>query len=660
MVTEETSASSEAVEAVPEQETQAESVPETFCETEPASQTFPTEIAQEAADTVTVSGTCGENLTWYYDADSGILSISGNGDMEDYVYNGPDTEYPWADYRDNILLVEIAAGVTSVGSSAFAGFNSMTGASIPETVTDIGSDAFEGCVSLQSVLIPGSVAEIGSTAFCMCTSLRTLTLSEGVKTIGKLAFGAAGMESVTIPSTVTSIGASAFAECGELSYITFAGGAPAIAEDAFSNVDATVFYPAEETSWTDAAGQNYGGSLTWETGEEPEVPATGFAYSYVGDGVLTVSGSGAMPNYAYGEAPWADLADTAEKIIISDSVTYIGDYAFCEFDAVTEVTVGANVTGIGQRAFGACSSLEKVTFTGSAPVIDATAFGAVDAVMWFPDGDDTWTAAVMGNYGGSLTWLCEKAGISEGTAGSDVSWTLDENGTLRLSGTGTVVQTDAMHAVSGQVTAVVLEAGITAIGEYVFDGFRSVTRMSLPESLTSIGDFAFQNCTALTYLTIPAAVTKIGQFAFKGCTDLDSLIFRGNAPSLGVYVFSDCSLTVWYPEKDDTWSGVPGAYGAARIYWVSGSPYSEDYYVAQGSFGNYMSWRLTDTGKMVISGFGPMTSSYGWPLGRLSEPDPVCGDPARCYQRRRLQGLYQSDADHLLRYSDGDLRQRVL
>lgn len=69
-----------------------------------------------------VSGTCGKNLTWTFNSETGLLKIEGSGEMKDYSYNSPRA--PWDSHRYNILAVELPEGLTNIGSCAFYGCSS--------------------------------------------------------------------------------------------------------------------------------------------------------------------------------------------------------------------------------------------------------------------------------------------------------------------------------------------------------------------------------------------------------------------------------------------------------------------------------------------------------------------------------------------------------
>ncbi|MCC8077399.1 MAG: leucine-rich repeat protein [Oscillospiraceae bacterium] len=116
----------------------------------------------------TETGTCGENVIWTLDTDTGVLTISGEGEMEDY---SSSSDVPWYSIRESITAVVIEDGVTSIGNRAFYYCSNLTSVTIPDSVTSIGQYAFNGCSSLTSVTIPDSVTAIDFGAFALCSSL---------------------------------------------------------------------------------------------------------------------------------------------------------------------------------------------------------------------------------------------------------------------------------------------------------------------------------------------------------------------------------------------------------------------------------------------------------------------------------------------------------
>ena len=116
------------------------------------------------------SGTCGPDLKWRL-TDDGVLTISGEGEMDDYRFS------PWHD--SGVKRIIIGNRVTSIGNSAFSGCSSLTSVTIPNSVTTIGYSAFSGCTNLQKVHIGNSVKAIGKEAFNNCTSVTQIS-SEAV------------------------------------------------------------------------------------------------------------------------------------------------------------------------------------------------------------------------------------------------------------------------------------------------------------------------------------------------------------------------------------------------------------------------------------------------------------------------------------------------
>lgn len=147
--------------------------------------------------------------------DNGVLTIDCTGAMEDY-FAVSDT--PWFYARSQIRRVEVSGDVTSIGAYAFYGCDNLEEVSLPQSLQRINALAFGGCKKLASITIPRNVTDIGDYAFVGDTALRN---------------------------------------------VTFKGAAPEIGSGAFADVSADVYYPAEESGWTEDVRQGYLGSLAW-------------------------------------------------------------------------------------------------------------------------------------------------------------------------------------------------------------------------------------------------------------------------------------------------------------------------------------------------------------------------------------------------------------
>lgn len=140
-----------------------------------------------------------------------------------------------------------------------------------------------------------------------------------------------------------------------------------------------------------------------------------------------------------------------------------------------------------------------------------------------------------------LLFLCSFALAAEGTDGN-ITWSLSDDGLLTISGNGEMKDYDS-HIIApwGQgVKEVVIQDGVTSIGEYAFNYCGSMTSITIPDSVTSIRDYAFFYCVSITRITIPDNVTSIGDYAFYGCDDLESMNFPDSVTSIGSSAFDGC------------------------------------------------------------------------------------------------------------------------
>ena len=140
-----------------------------------------------------------------------------------------------------------------------------------------------------------------------------------------------------------------------------------------------------------------------------------------------------------------------------------------------------------------------------------------------------------------------------GKCGDNLTWTLDSDGTLTISGTGKMwngglYYDNGSYKTSvpwrecySSITSVVINDGITSIGEAAFYGCSNLTSVTIPDSVTSIGNSAFSGCSSLTSVTIPDSVTSIGYNAFSGCSSLTSVTIPDSVTSIGSWAFSGCS-----------------------------------------------------------------------------------------------------------------------
>ena len=146
---------------------------------------------------------------------------------------------------------------------------------------------------------------------------------------------------------------------------------------------------------------------------------------------------------------------------------------------------------------------------------------------------------------------CKKPGESEhicleeiesGTIGDKLTWSLCEDGTLTISGTGGFgFLYNSPPWTRESITAVVIKDGVIIIGPSAFWECTGLTSVTIPNSVTHIGESAFWGCTGLTSVTIPNSVTSIGRSAFSGCNGLTSITIPNSVISIGIQAFWGCT-----------------------------------------------------------------------------------------------------------------------
>ncbi|MDY4593108.1 MAG: leucine-rich repeat protein [Eubacteriales bacterium] len=269
------------------------------------------------------------------------------------------------------------------------------------------------------------------------------------------------------------------------------------------------------------------------------------------------------------------------SVIISDSVTSIGEHAFYGCSSLTSITIPDSVTSIGKYAFSGCSNLTSITFAENSQ-LTSIGYGVFDDTAWYNNQSDglVYAGKVAYKYKGTMPSNTSIV-IKEGTLGIGgrafydcnnlTSITIPDSVTRignyafyncsRLTG---IIIPDSVMSIGtwalygcSSLTSITIPflghnkddtnsrfidifgdggpsslmsvtiTGGTSIGNGVFWGCSSLTNINIPDSVTSIGYNAFNGCSSLTNLTIPNSITSIGQNAFEGCSSLTSITFQG-------------------------------------------------------------------------------------------------------------------------------------
>ena len=288
----------------------------------------------------------------------------------------------------NLTSVSIPSSVTSIGSSAFDGCSNLTSVSIPEGVTSIGDYAFNHCSSLTSITIPSSVTSIGESAFNYCSSLTSLTIPSSVTSIFDGTFSnCSSLTSITIPSSVTSIGKWAFDGCSSLTSITIPSSVTSIGESAFRCCALTsVTIPEGVTSIgrsafeCDALTSVTIPSSVTSIGERAFYWCTHLYEVHISD-LSSWCNISFLDEYSNpsrnGDPNYRCLCLNGEEVsdlVIPNSVTSIGNFAFMRYSSLTSVTIPYSVKSIGDDAFAQCNNLTSVTVEWDTPLTISDVF----------------------------------------------------------------------------------------------------------------------------------------------------------------------------------------------------------------------------------------------------------------------------------------------
>ena len=411
--------------------------------------------------------------------------ISGTGSTGDYTAFAS----PWNGYDSQIRSVVFKDGITRVGDHLLSdSCREITSITFADSVTTIGESAFALCEALTSLTIPGTVKYIGRSAFWANQATTELILCDGIEFIGEGAFESNNLKSVAIPKSVTEIELFAFRFNANMNSITVDVDNPA-----YASQDGVLF--SKDMQHLIQMPENYLGSYTI-----PETVVAIDTYAFYGTGV--------------------------RELTIPRSVTFIGDDAFC--------------WGVG---------LEEIIFEGDAPVIqdypdNMGTFTGVNATVYYPAGNPTWTSDVMQNYDGNLTWV--PVSVYSGICGDNLEWTFDpDTGNLSITGFGDMYHYSngdtpwAMH--SENIRSVTVADGVTNVGEAAFRFCSGLTQVNLPDTITEIAYGAFADCGSLEEFHVPGNVISISYNAFTNCTGLKEVRIPESVAAIGSEAFKNCS-----------------------------------------------------------------------------------------------------------------------
>ena len=347
--------------------------------------------------------------------------------------------------------------------------------------------------NVKKVVIKDGITNVGNYAFYFCENLTSLTLPDSVTSIGDSAFDTCrGLTNITIPEGVTNIGDCAFYDCSNLTSITIPDSVTSIGNGV---LEACSSLKTISISCKSTLKKNNFGSQAHLVSHIPHILTKTAAKD------VTCAEDGNKEYWTCehcGKYFLSDDTDPETATAVEQSETILP--AIQHKNATTRGAVEPTETAPGYSGDRYCPDCDTVLEKGY--------------TYWIED---------------------------------NLTWKLYEDGTLNISGTGAMKNyTDYSSRQSpvfdnDTIKNVVIEDGVTSIGNSAFESCGGLTSVTIPDSVTSIGNFAFSGCEGLTNITIPNSVTCIGMKVFGGCSGLTSITIPNSVTSIDEGAFEFCS-----------------------------------------------------------------------------------------------------------------------
>ena len=523
-------------------------------------------VTERTDDGIVASGTLDTGLEWALDS-SMVLTITGAG----RIPNFEEGQAPWYPWHNWIRIVEIPE-VTRIGNNAFRDCTRL------RTVAD---KAMSGCVVLEGLLTPDSLTSIGNNAFRGCTELRKAYFTSNITKVSAFTFyGCRNLEEVVFQNSIEKIDRMAFYLCSGLKTLTIGNTLQTIEDRAFCLCDSLtdVYFEGKSWEWADLRYTfDYNDGLDnvnvhYGMPEDSGTFDTGVTWEIDIYGRLLIKGSGNIPDFeSESEVPWYKYRDDITAIEIKYGITGIGDRAFYGCSAVPNVDIPYGVERIGEYAFAGCVSMTRILLPEELQSIDENAFSACSSLykIRYRGQMEEWSSTEIEEGNDILLAATVYYGFTNG-----LYWRLDEDGTLKVEGTGSMSQ-------------------FRQSNEYPWFMYKDqIKRVFIEEGVQDIGEEAFREYETLESVYIARTVIRIYPRAFYGCDKL---------------------LDIYYSGIESEWDEVEVLVDYGNEVLDEANYHSFPY----GACGESLIWMIDEEGTLTIDGKGNMT------VGEVSWKDYV-------------------------------------
>ena len=486
-------------------------------------------VTYEASGAITLTdGRTPSGIEWKYTSTTKTLTLT-NTAAQGVALPAISGNAPWSDYNGEIQKIVVGDNITEIGRAAFQGMTAVTSVSLGQHVAAIRQYAFAGCTALKSLQLPAATLVVESNAFASRNTGNTITVSTP-------------NSDLYINGSATVAGNGNFSPNGNGLVVWSYG----------------TYTPPTQGGTTTPPTQG--------TADKSGVIGTSIQWNYTAaNGLLSfslISGAtaAAIPDYASSAVvPWTQtaLGGIVTTVSIGNGITAIGDYAFANLPYLSYVSFGSSVQAIGSYAFANDTSLTMIALPASLSYVEAYAFTGCpltyahaanqNTIVYTPNTELLAALGGTGTSGGTTTPPAQGGvNVENVIPGTSLTWSYNTSTrSLNIRGTGAIPHYTSAAATpwaayAGEITAIMVQTGVTGIGNYAFSGITGVTDLYLPSTLSSIGSYAFSNCTALKTIELPAGVEMISEYTFFNCVSLESVTLPANIKSIGIGAFYGC------------------------------------------------------------------------------------------------------------------------
>ncbi len=323
-----------------------------------------------------------------------------------------------------------------------------------------------------------------------------------------------------IEEGITYIGDNAFAQCFNLQYVYMPDSVEYISESAFvgCDFDGWLTFSCSADSYSYKYAIEHSIVIDGDTYYDLPIAEGSFndiSWTLWTDGSLFVTGNGDIPDYTYQFAPWYDYCDHIKTVNISDGIERIGEFAFQY-----------------------CTNLHNVYIPNSVKEIAVSAFFDLDfekMLIYCEENTAAESFAVKNSIPAEVTRY-----DTSGEIGDNITWTI-KDGVLELSGKGKMEDYCYFNIRTDLVKKIVVNDGITSVGNDAFSYFLNVTEIKLADSIEEIGYNAFCMCQSLEKITLPKSLDSIGEYSFSECYSLKEVDFPEELEKIGKHAFAFCT-----------------------------------------------------------------------------------------------------------------------